>query len=135
MRMLFKMNTFQKNDSGASAVEFAIVFPLLVVLITGIIQVSSALYTETVMKHAIQDIGRRAMVSTTLTATDMKAEILKKVTGRGLTADNINVTEVSNGDGSASVTFELTYDYEMKIPLVFTKTLALKTRSELLRRE
>ena len=129
------IKSFRDDESGVSAIEFAIVFPILVMLITGIIQVSNALYTESVMKHSIQEISRRAMVDTTFTATEMKAEILKKVSKRGLSADDVTIVEVSNGDGSATVTFNLGYDYEMSIPFVFTRTLTLKTNSELLRRE
>ena len=135
MKLGSKFKTFHNDTSGVSAVEFAIVFPLLVMLVTGIIQLSSALFTESVMKHAIQEISRDAMVDLELTATDMEAEILKRVSDRGLTAEDITVTEASNGDGTATLNFELTYDYAMSIPFIFSKTIALKTTSNLLRRE
>ncbi len=53
---------FLKKNSGASAVEFAIVLPLLVLLIFGIIELSLALYDKAMITNASREGARVGIV-------------------------------------------------------------------------
>ncbi len=51
-----------KDQKGASAVEFAIILPLLTVLVFGIIEFSLALYDKAVITNASREGGRSGIV-------------------------------------------------------------------------
>jgi Flp pilus assembly pilin Flp len=51
-----------KNRNGASAVEFAIVLPLLAVLVFGIVEFSLAVYDKAWISHASREGGRAGIV-------------------------------------------------------------------------
>jgi len=53
-----------KNEKGASAVEFAIVLPMLVVLLFGIIEFSLLLYNKAMLTNASREGARLGIVYT-----------------------------------------------------------------------
>ena len=58
-----KMKTkLLKRDSGASAVEFAIILPLLVLLLFGIIELTFALYDKAMITNASREGARVGIV-------------------------------------------------------------------------
>ena len=56
------MKVAWKNQTGASAVEFAIVLPILVLLVFGIIEFSVALYDKAMITNASREGARAAIV-------------------------------------------------------------------------
>jgi len=67
-----------KNQSGASAVEFAIVLPILVLLVFGIIEFSVALYDKAMMTNASREGARAGIVFRVSSVTD--EEITEEIT-------------------------------------------------------
>jgi len=59
-----------RGENGASAVEFAIVLPILVLLIFGIIEFSVALYDKTMITNASREGARAGIVFRTPSVTD-----------------------------------------------------------------
>jgi Flp pilus assembly protein TadG len=56
---------------GASVVEFAVVAPVLFVLLFGIIEFGRLMMVQQAMTNAARDSGRKASLATTLNATDV----------------------------------------------------------------
>jgi Flp pilus assembly protein TadG len=56
------MRMGRKNQSGASAVEFAIILPILVLLVFGIIEFSVALYDKAMITNASREGARAGIV-------------------------------------------------------------------------
>lgn len=71
------MRFISKNQNGASAVEFAIILPVLVLLIFGIIELSFAIYDKTMITHASREGARAGIVFKVPPVTD--AEIVNVV--------------------------------------------------------
>ena len=70
-----------KNQEGAAAVEFAIILPLFIVLVFGIIEFSLAFYDKAMITNASREGARRGIVYTTdPDATVSNAEIESVVT-------------------------------------------------------
>ena len=61
MRNLFKLKN-QESQRGAAVVEFAIILPILVILIAGIIEFSLLLYNQQVITNASRE-GARASIN------------------------------------------------------------------------
>ena len=53
-----KISKFLKNQKGAAAVEFAIIAPLLFVLLFGVIEFSALLYNKAVITNASREAAR-----------------------------------------------------------------------------
>jgi Flp pilus assembly protein TadG len=64
------MKVAWKNQTGASAVEFAIVLPILVLLVFGIIEFSVALYDKAMITNASREGARAAIVFRVPPVTD-----------------------------------------------------------------
>ena len=62
MRDRLRFNEFWRDQSGASAVEFALIAPLLVTLLLGVIQYGSLFLTENRMTDTARDTARRLAV-------------------------------------------------------------------------
>jgi hypothetical protein len=92
------------NDHGVSVVEFALLLPLLIVLVFGIIEFSRALFTN----NAIINVSREGANLATRTSTQTP-EILNAVarTARQVDMRNaamIYLTRIIENDGVAQVT-------------------------------
>lgn len=61
--------SFRDADEGATAVEFALIFPVFVVFVLGIIQFGLVLWTKFALKHATVEAARCATVNGTLCGT------------------------------------------------------------------
>ena len=57
------MSVEWKNQDGASAVEFALVLPILVLMVFAIIEFSVALYDKAMMTNASREGARRESFS------------------------------------------------------------------------
>jgi Flp pilus assembly protein TadG len=64
------MKPNRKDQKGASAVEFALVLPILVVLVFGIIEFSLALYDKAMITNASREGARAGIVYRTAPESD-----------------------------------------------------------------
>ena len=62
-----------REEGGASAVEFALILPLLIMLLLGVIQYGSLFLVQTRMNDAARDTARRLAVGDLKTETDAEA--------------------------------------------------------------
>ena len=61
-----------KDDKGAAAVEFALILPVLILLIGGIVDFGRAMYTEVMLTNASRE-GARTAIITSATLADVRA--------------------------------------------------------------
>lgn len=64
---------WRARDRGASAVEFAILLPLLLLVIGGIVDFGRALFTEVIITNAAREGVRAAIFSDTASGADARA--------------------------------------------------------------
>lgn len=87
--MISNLRRFRREDRAAAAVEFALVFPILIVLVFGVIDMGLCLYTANQLTSAVREGARWAAVQTTPTKADLLARI-------GPQLDNVKWPEVSD---------------------------------------
>jgi len=73
MRDRFRFNGFWQDQGGASAVEFALIAPLLFTLLLGIIQYGSLFLIENRMTDTARDTARRLAVGDIADESDAEA--------------------------------------------------------------
>jgi Flp pilus assembly protein TadG len=122
--------TGRPRDEGAAAVEFALVMPLLVLLIFGIIEFGGAYNAYITVTHAAREGARMAAVGQ-FDAAAVKARAYPldaaKVTVTGPTL----VTDPS-GD---YYQVKITYPYQLTIPLWDSQSLTLTSTARMRKEE
>ena len=83
-----------RNQRGATAVEFALTLPILMVVLTGIIQMGGVFFLKNNMMSVADDTARRVIVGE-LTATQAKTHAENVLINWGVTF-NVQVTEPGN---------------------------------------
>jgi len=108
-----------KNQEGASLAEFAVLAPLFVVLLFGLVEFGLALYTKSVVTNASREGARFGVVYGTPRKTE--AEIIAQVTSylnKAGFSDTPSVTVAVTGEGGASGTslsVTVAYPYQFQV--------------------
>ena len=108
-----------KRQRGATAVEFAIVFPLLILLLFGIIEFSVILYDKAMITNASREGARAGIVSQLVRVSDTQIQgvvdnycRLYLISFRSGAAPVTTVTRTGSTFGSdLSVTVTYTYSF------------------------
>ena len=115
------------SDRGAAAVEFALVFPILILVLIGIIEYGSVFNTQLMLTSAARE-GARTM-AVTGDAAQARTAVINAAVGLSpaLTAANIVVTPSScSSTTNVSVTIDYAKPY---LTGLFGATVALEGKS------
>jgi Flp pilus assembly protein TadG len=116
-----------RRDGGQSLIEFAMVLPLLLILVFGIIDFSIGLYDKAVVTNASREGARAGIVFGTdpttgavkrLTKAEIEAVALNYCATYLVTFGSGTVSAVASGAGGASgtpVTVTVTYPYNFSV--------------------
>ena len=103
---------FKRDESGAVAVEFALVAPVFFLLVFGIVDFSRAFYTLNAVSSAVREGARTAATEPTLATMDASAvakvktrvkDFMGGFSGPQITDDMITVN-VNNGNVTVTIT-------------------------------
>jgi len=128
--MRIRRHRIIKSEKGASAVEFAIILPILVMLIFGIFQFAIAFNNYITITHAAREGARRAAVD--LFNPDLKDYIKDMAIPLVLTDDDIVIGVESDEDPPLigdPVWVEITYNFGISIPLVGSWEVPLRNKA------
>lgn len=111
--------SFQKKpystgeEQGAAVVEFALVLPLLLMIIFGIIEFGRLFWVKEILTYAAREGGRAAIVPGA-TNTSVQTAISNAMTGSGLTLYTIEriPDDISSAGGGSSVTIKIKISYD-----------------------
>jgi Flp pilus assembly protein TadG len=81
---------FLKNDQGAMMAEFALVGPLLLLLVFGVFETGHLYYIRSNLQHAVYQGGRYAMVNVTASNSVISQKVRDNVTA--VNASDVTVT-------------------------------------------
>jgi Flp pilus assembly protein TadG len=130
------------NEKGAAVVEFAVVLPLLLLIVFGIVEFSFLLYNQAMLTNAAREGARYGItISPRKTDTEIKDVVRSYCENYLVTFKSgsptplapivkVNGSEANPADGMTSVedrvTVEVTYDYDFLILPSFITTLGVK---------
>lgn len=114
-----RLARFRRDDRGAAAVEFALVLPILVVLVFGIVDFGRALFAYNYLTAAVREGGRFAAVQTSASAQaavrTRMAEYLGQLNSLALPAvPAANITSVPNDAANPRYITVTITDYELQ---------------------
>lgn len=76
---LGRIRSFTKEDRGVTAIEFAIVSPLLIMLMFGMMTMGHALFSVASVQWAVERSVRALMIDGSLTQADLEKSIQKSL--------------------------------------------------------
>ena len=102
-----------RSESGASAVEFALLLPVLVMILFGIIEFGLALYRQAIFTNASREGARLVIVQSVpaITNAQINAAIDNYLTPAGITPGTVSRTIVAGGVTGTPVQVTLTLPY------------------------
>ena len=108
-------NNIIRNENGQTMVEFALVLPVLVVLLFGIIQFGTAFNNYVSLTDAVRAGARVAAVSrqSSTPVADTVAKVMASATD--INTSQINVTVNSTWVHGGDVTVQATYPYSISL--------------------
>jgi len=128
------MRRIIRDRKGATAVEFAVIAPLLIMVIFGTLEVGRALYVHSTIQHAIEVSGRYAMVHPNASS----AELRKIANANGLSllgntdagANSVSFTvNTVNLDAMKVVVITADIAHKMSAPLLSTMKLTITAQT------
>lgn len=125
MTLLARSLTLLRADHrGATVTEFALVAPVLLAMLLGVVQLGVGLYAQAGLKSAVEDAARYATLWPAPTETQIKARITANQFGMDSAQITGPTVTFSSGANPAYVT--ITMGYNLTINYVLgTQTIAL----------
>jgi Flp pilus assembly protein TadG len=109
---MLRLRTRGHRERGAAAVEFALVLPILLLLVFGIAEFGRAYYIQTTLSGAARE-GVRIMALQD-DADEAEATTKAAATGLALTNDQISVTPTTcSGTTAGTATVTVTYPVQL----------------------
>lgn len=111
------------DERGAAAAEFALLLPVLLTILFGIIEFGMIMYGREVVTNASREGARAGIVQRVppLTPGEITAVATNYLTGTGInTADVVIAVPASGGVTGTPVTVTATYSYPWLIPYIPT---------------
>ena len=102
-----------RGDGGQAAVELALVLPLVLVLLLGVVQVGLVVRDQILVVHAAREAAREAAVDAAPDAARRAA-----LAGSTLAASRLTVVTTGRGPAGSRVRAEVSYRSPTRVPLV-----------------
>lgn len=122
---------FMQSKKGATAVEFAMIAPVLVMIIFSVLEVGRALFVKNSLQHGVEVAARHAMVNPSATTTELKTLAFSQATAIGNASGTVAFAVKDTVIDSATFTeIKAEVDHKMEAPLlsVFTISIEASTR-------
>lgn len=123
------LNRFCTSNDGASALEFALVFPVFASMLFGSIQMGLAYYTAGSVQHALERTARITMVDQDMSGSQVQAAFANQLAPFTDQNININYSVDTSGDIPIAI-FTASYSHAFVIPFVpsFNVNFPVETR-------
>lgn len=105
-------------SSGTAAVEFAFVFPLLIILVLGVYSVGAVMHSISSVRYALEETGRMLQMDHSLTESDLQTALNKKLDYLGKQEVTLSMTLEKDSYGSDIARLTASYPYTIAVPFV-----------------
>jgi hypothetical protein len=110
---------------GQAIAEMAIVMPVLLLLVFGIIEMSNAWRTHQVVTNITREGARKAILPTTLTPAEVRTVVLDGLSSQGMSPPDTIIVKCNGADGvcngtgqEALVRIEYPFSFRLLGPIV-----------------
>lgn len=114
-----------RDVQGATALEFAMVAPVLIALMIGVFNLGYALYCGAAVRHAVQQSSRALLFNPNITASAFKVTVASKLDGIPVANLNIAIRSETVNQTQELRRVTWTYDYMVCAPFMPSEELEM----------
>jgi len=114
---------FARQTSGAAALEFAIVAPVLIAMLIGIFNLGYAMYCGAAVRNAVQRASRVLVMTPTTTGATISASAQALLVNVPVNDLNVSVTTETVSSTVQVERVSWTYHYVLSVPFATDSTL------------
>lgn len=116
--------TLERCESGATAVELALVLPLFVALVFGIFNFGWALYCGGEVRNAVEQSSRLLLEDPSLTLDELRTAVAGKLHGATIDQVTLSRTTETVGGSTQVARISWTYSYVVDTPFLSQQILS-----------
>lgn len=109
---------FGRSQSGAGALEFAIVSPVLIALLFGILELGFAINNGATIGHAVEQAARSLIIDPNTTQSQLLAQVQAQTPGIPDGAISLSLNKSTTGSNAQIATVTWSYTYMTSLPYV-----------------
>lgn len=117
-----------RSKNGATAVEFAIIAPVFLIMLLATVEVGRAMWIKSTMQLAVEETARYALVNTSVTTAALETYAVTKVVGADATDMVFQAVQDTSG-GTTFVTISGSYSFSVLVPIVPLPDITLTAKS------
>ncbi len=122
--MMRLARTFRRDKRGASAIEFALVVPFLVIIIVGVAQMGRVYLANAGLRNLVADSARFASISPRPNDDAIKARL--RTGGFGLEAASLSEPVVTYGADNGANWAQINMTYTVQLDFVFWRPAPIR---------
>jgi|GWRWMinimDraft_8_1066016.scaffolds.fasta_scaffold05158_2 Flp pilus assembly protein TadG len=120
---------FDGGEGGATAVEFAIIAPIFLAFLYGLLELARVIFTQGVLIYAVQEGSRYAAARGASTVAQIENVVTGKFIGVSQEPATLTVTPTVNPDGTRTVTVSVQYTFTWLVSLFGMSSITLQANS------
>ncbi len=121
-----------RSRCGATAVEFALVAPIFLIMVIGVFELGRAMWIKASMQYAVEETTRYAIVNTSATTSTLATYASTAFTSSGISITGVtfSATEATTG-GITYMSITGSYDFSVIVPLVPIPDITISAKSRI----
>ena len=88
---------FGRSEGGATAVEFALVLPIFIMILIGTFELSRMMFVTSSVQYSVDRAARLAVVDPTVSVTDIETDITNRLAVSNSPTVNLTITRTTLG--------------------------------------
>lgn len=104
--------------SGTAAIEFAIVAPVFLTMLYGLIETGRVFWTQSTLQYAVEEAVRFAIVDNSVSESDVASIAVSNAIGLAADASDFTVTFETVGAVRNFITVQAAYQFEFLTPFL-----------------
>jgi len=118
------------DEGGATALEFALVAPLLIVLLVGTFQLAWAMHCAASVRWSLETNARSLLMTPGTTADQLKTAMVSQLGGVADTSNlTVTLTTDSSIAGAKVLVAASTYTASLAVPMLAAQTLTFNAKT------
>lgn len=132
MRRLLNKQELLSNEAGATAIEFAIMAPVMLALMIGFLDISFSFYVRNSFNHAVNAAGREVYVDPDRSDSDIIADVNARLTRFSSPITTSVTTQTAGALEYKVINVRMAYRYKSPFLNQITVTLEGESRAPVL---
>lgn len=123
-----RASSWLADRRGVTAVEFALVVPVLLLVVFAITEFGRMFWIQNSIQFAVEEAGRYAMVNTSATESQLQTYAQGKIFGMSTSGITFSAP-LQNSGGIDYRSITASYDFQFMIPMLPPGTITLSAKS------